>query len=33
MPNKQTLLIRQAKVVNEEQIKTLDILEDRLSQR
>ena len=26
MPNKQTLLIRQAKVVNEGQIKTLDIL-------
>ena len=26
MPNKQTLLIRQAKVVNEQQIKTLDIL-------
>ena len=28
MPNKQTLLIRQAKVVNEGQIKTLDILVD-----
>ena len=34
MPNKQTLLIRQAKVVNEGQIKTLDILvEGCLSQR
>jgi len=28
MPNKQTLLIRKAKVVNEGQIKTLDILVD-----